>query len=126
MDGTPKGEEGRRQNLFPIGSFLMTQDTQHGVEVSVSPLHGVGLRIVGRGVGEANTSPLEHFLHCLRPEISCVVGVDLQGITKSRVKSLKGPQYLFAAGVAEGYGLEQLAEDILQGEEVAITLRACT
>ena len=94
----------------------MTQDTQHGVEISVSPLHRVGLRIVGRRVGEADTSPLERLLHCLRQEISCVVSVDLQGITKSRIKSLEGPQYLFAAGVAEGYGLEPLAEDILQSE----------
>ena len=49
--------------------------------------------------------------------------MDLQGMTKTRVKSLEGSEYLFAGGVAERYRLEPLAKDILQGEQVSMTLR---
>ena len=104
----------------------MAQNAQHGVKVVVSPFHGVRLRVVGRCEGEADTGLLEGLLHRLRPEVCSVVGVDLQGITESRIKGLKSLQYLLAGRVAEGYSFEPLAEDILQGKQVAVAFRAGT
>ena len=126
MNGAAKGKESCRQQFFQVGLVLMAQNTQHGVKVAVSPFHRVRLRVVGRCEGEADTGPLESLLHGLRPEVGGVVGVDLQGITKSCIKSLKSPQYLLAGRVVEGYSLEQLAKDILQGEQVPVAFRAGT
>ena len=39
------------------------------------------------------------------------------------VQGLKSSQYLLAGGVAEGDGFKPLAEDILQGEQISVTLR---
>ena len=103
--------------------MLVAQDTQHGVEVAVSPLHRVGLWIVRRREGESDTGPLESLLHRLGPEVRGVVRVNLQGITKPRIDCLKGPQYLFAGRVAEGYGFEPLAEDVFQCEQVPVAFR---
>ena len=49
--------------------------------------------------------------------------MSLQGITKSRIKHLEGFQYLLAGRVAEGYGLEPLAEDVLQCEQVPVAFQ---
>ena len=126
MNGAAKGEEGRRQHFFPVGRVLMAQKTQHGVKVAVSPFHRVRLRVVGWCEGESDAGLLESLLHRLRSEVGGVVGVDLQGITKSRIKSLKSPQYLLPGRVAEGYSFEPLAEDILQCEQVPVAFRAGT
>ena len=77
MDGATQGEESRRQDFFPVGGVLVAQNTQHGVEVTVSPFHGIGLWVVGRREGELNVSSLEGLLHRLRPEVSSVVCMDL-------------------------------------------------
>ena len=126
VNGAAKGEESRGQHFFPLGRVLMAQNAQHGVKVAVSPFHGVRLRVVGWCEGEADTGLLESLLHRLRPEVGGVVGVDLQGITKSRIKCLNSPQYLLAGRVAEGYSFKPLAEDILQGEQVSVAFRAGT
>ena len=104
----------------------MAQNTQHGVKFAASPFHRVRLRVVVQCEGEADTGPLESLLHRLGPEVGGAVGVDLQGITKLRIKILKSPQYLLACGVAEGYSFEPLAEDIHQGEQVPMAFRAGT
>ena len=120
MDRAAKGEERSGQHFFPVGRVLVAQNTQHGVKVAVSPFHGVRLGIVGRREGKSDAGPLESLLHRLRPDVGGVVGVNLQGITKSRIKCLKSPQYLLAGRVAEGYDFEPLAEDVLQREQVPV------
>ena len=88
MDSAVEGEERGRQHLLPVGSMLMTQDTQHGVKVAVSPFHGVGLGIVGWREGESDAGPLESLLHRLGLEVCGIVRVNLQGITKPCIKCL--------------------------------------
>ena len=114
VDRAAEGEERGSQHFFPVGRMLLTQDMQHGVKVAVSPLHGVGLGIVGWREGESNAGLLESLLHHLGSEVCGIVRVNLQGITKPRIKCLKSPQYLLAGGGAEGYGFKTLAEDVLQ------------
>ena len=120
MDGAAKGKERSGQHFFPVGRMLMAQNTQHGVKVGVSPFHGVRLGIIGRHECKSDAGQLESLLHRLGPEVGGVVGVNLQGITKSCIKCLKSPQYLLDGGVAEGYGFEPLAEDVLQREQVPV------
>ena len=80
--------------------MLMTKDPQHGVKVAVGPFHGVGLRVVGRREGETDA--------------------------KSRIKGLKSLQYLFAGGVAKGYGFKPFAENVLQRKQIPIAFGAGT
>ena len=68
----------------------------------MSPFHRVGLGVISWCKGESDTGSLKSLPHCLRPEVRGVVGVDLQGLTKTCVKSLEGPDYLFTGRVAEG------------------------
>ena len=55
----------------------------------MSPLDRVGLWVVGRGEGEFYVSAVQSFGHSMGSEISCVISVNLQGVTESGKEGLK-------------------------------------
>ena len=100
--------------------MLVAKDLQHDIHITVNSLHGVGLRVVRVGEHQPDAGASESLLHHLGLEIRGIVHMYLQWMAKPSIQHLQGAQYLVAGGVAEKDGLEPLAEDILQSEQVLV------
>ena len=100
--------------------MLVAKDSQHDIQIKVNSLHGVGLRVVRGGEHQPDADASGSLLHHLGLEIPGIVHMYMQWMAKASIQHLQGAQYLVAGGVAEWEGLEPLAEDILQSEQVLV------
>ena len=82
----------------------------------MNPFYRIGLQVIRGCEGQPDACLPESLLHHLGLEISGIVHVYLQGMTKLRLQHLQGMQYLIASGIAEGNGLEPFAEDLWPSE----------
>ena len=78
------------------------------------------MRVVCGGERQPDAGASKSLLHHLGLEIHGIVRMYLQWMAKPSIQHLQGAQYLLAGSVAERDGLEPLAEDILQSEQVLV------
>ena len=112
--GAPHGQESGGEDFFPVGSMLETEDTQHGVQVTVGPFHRIGLWIVRGREGQPDICALQGFPHKSRSEVRGVVSMDLQRVTESGEEKLQLPDYGLAGDGGQRDGLKPLTENIFQ------------